>query len=101
MERWAVLGCARGFQRGHFGASYAIETIKRPGLKRSTSLEEIATQLKEFSLFAKAHPEYKFLVTKIGSALAGYTEAEIAQVFKDVGDFSDNVILPFEYEFRD
>lgn len=97
---WAILGQARGFQEGKNGKSYAIETIKRPGLKRSTSLDEILSQLKELSSFARAHPELKFLVTKIGSFLAGYSVEEIRSVFVQVIDFPDNVILPKEYEFR-
>lgn len=98
---WAVLGQGRGFQRGKNGMSYAIETIKRPGLKRSTSLDEILEQVIELSEFAKNHPHYKFLVTKIGSFLAGYTVAEIAGVFKEAKDLPANVILPQEYEFRE
>jgi hypothetical protein len=98
---WAVLGQARGFQKGKNGCSYAVETIKRPGLKRSTSLEEITEQLQELKTFAKTHPEFKFLVTKIGSFLAGYSVEEIKSAFIKVIDFPNNIILPQEYEFRD
>lgn len=97
--KWAVLGQARGFQQGHSGKSYAIETIKRPGQKRSTSLPEILTQLLELNSFAQANPNLKFLVTKIGCSLAGYSVAEISALFKQV-EWSNNVVLPTEFEFR-
>lgn len=96
---WAILGQSRGFQVGKNGKSYAIETIKRPGLKRSTSLQEILSQLVELNSFAAANPEYIFLVTKIGCSLAGYSVSEIAGLFKQV-PWLDNVVLPKEFEFR-
>jgi hypothetical protein len=98
--KWAVYGVGRGFQQGREGASYGVDTIKTPGQKRSTSLDEILLQLEELSVFAQKHPELTFLVTKIGSALAGYSVEEIRSVFVQVSSFPDNVILPFEYEFR-
>lgn len=98
--KWAVVGVSRGLQAGNLGLSYAIETIKRPGLKRSTPLSNILDQIRELSLFAKEREDLTFLVTKIGSKLAGYTEEEIRDLFIQVTDLPKNVILPMEYEFR-
>lgn len=98
---WAVYGIAHGFQSGKNGSSYAIETIKRPGQKRSTSLEEISLQIAELSDFAADHSELKFLVSKIGSSLAGYSIDEIRSVFVSQANLPDNIILPYEYEFRE
>ena len=53
----AVFGIARGFQEGTEGCSYAIQTVTRPGQRRSVSLEEIYKQLVELWDFAKQHPE--------------------------------------------
>ena len=52
-------------------------------------------------LFAKEHPEKKFLVTKLGSSLAGYTVGEIKGLFEKLkSPIPDNVVLPKEYEVR-
>ena len=37
----------------------------------------------DFIIYAKAHPELTFEVTRIGCGLAGYTEEEIAPMFID------------------
>lgn len=50
----------------------------------------------EFIAFAKAHPEYKFMVTKIGCGIAGFSVDEIAPLFKDAIDM-ENIILPKEF----
>jgi hypothetical protein len=99
--KWAVYGVGRGFQEGKEGKSYGIDTIKIPGHKRSTPLSDIKKQIEELNNFANNNPQYKFLVTKIGSALAGYTVEEIRQLFIEVDNIADNIILPIEYEFRD
>lgn len=75
---WGVFGVARGFSRGHSGMSYAIETIRHPGQKRSTPLREIEDQIVELCTFCDEHPEWEFLFTAIGSALAGWTEDEMS-----------------------
>lgn len=98
---WAVYGISRGHQIGTTGQSYAIETIKQPGLKRSTPLSEIALQIKELSDFAIQNPQLTFLVTKIGSSLAGYSLDEIKEQFAGIYNLPDNIILPKEYEFRE
>lgn len=103
--RWAVFGVARGHQIGHEGQSYAIQTIKRPGLKKSTTRREIYYQLLELSRFAENHPELTFLVTKIGCGLAGHTEEEMKEVFKYWCEghhekVHKNIVLPREWDFR-
>jgi ribA/ribD-fused uncharacterized protein len=103
--RWAVFGVARGHQIGQKGQSYAIQTIKRPGLKRSTSRREIYFQLLELSRFAEKHPELTFLVTKMGYGLAGHSKAEMTEVFKywcegHHEQVHENIILPVELDFR-
>lgn len=75
--RWAIYGVARGFQRGREGASYAIETIRKPGALRSVPLSEIEEQLVELCRYAEAHPELRFLMTAIGANFAGYTGMEM------------------------
>lgn len=96
--KWAIYGIAHGFQKGKEGKSYAIETIKRAGQKRSTSLEFITKQLKELMKFAKENPNLEFLVTKIGSSLAGYNIEEIKSCFDSLDFIPENVSLPIEYQ---
>ena len=79
--RWAVFGVGRGWQRGREGMSYAIQTIERPGVKRSTPLREIEKQFIELQTFCRAHPEWRFLMTPVGGSLSGWTEDEMAETF--------------------
>jgi hypothetical protein len=95
--KWAIYGEAHGFQKGKEGKSYAIETIKRAGSKRSTSLEFIYEQLEVLMDFARENPQYEFLITKIGSSLAGYTLEEIKSCFQKLKEIPSNVSLPKEY----
>ncbi|HQA87413.1 MAG TPA: hypothetical protein PK448_07615, partial [Bacteroidales bacterium] len=58
-------------------------------------VETIKPYVNEFLLFAKAHPELKFLVTEIGCGIAGFTVQEIAPLFKAALEENiENVYLP-------
>ena len=50
----------------------------------------------EFVAFAKAHPEYKFLVTQIGCGIAGFSAREMAPLFSGAIDV-ENIILPRKF----
>lgn len=84
----AVWGQGVGLQ----GQSYAIPTMQG-------GVETIKPYVDEFIAFAKAHPEMKFLVTKIGCGIAGFTAEEIAPLFVDAIDCK-NIILPKEFDDR-
>jgi hypothetical protein len=86
--KWAIFGVARGFQQGREGASYAIQTVTKPGAKRSISLQEIAKQITDLYLFAEKHPELTFLISPIGEGYAGYTHEEM----QDVWDKADQTL---------
>lgn len=81
----AVWGQGTGLQ----GQSYAIPTMHG-------GVDAIKPYVDEFISFAKAHPQLKFLVTKIGCGIAGFTEKEIAPLFKGAIGL-DNVSLPKEF----
>ena len=81
----AVYGQGRGLQ----GRSYAIPTM-------SGSLENIAREVDEFLQFADCHPEMKFLVTRIGCGIAGWSAEEIAPLFAR-GYNLPNIYLPAEF----
>ena len=81
----AVWGQGVGLQ----GQSYAIPTMEG-------GVDYVAGYVNDFIAFAKAHPELFFWVTKIGCGIAGFTEEEIAPLFKDAADL-ENVALPAEF----
>lgn len=95
----AILGQPTGLQ----GRSYAIATIDLRKGQRSVSLDYIQNQILTLIEYANEHPEKRFFVTKIGTNLAGYTVAEIAELFFDIQENIDipaNVILPIEFDNR-
>ncbi|MDR1180618.1 MAG: hypothetical protein LBL13_01370, partial [Bacteroidales bacterium] len=55
--------------------------------------ETIAPYIDEFIDFAKEHPEKFFYVTRIGCGIAGFSDEEIAPLFKKASTLS-NVCLP-------
>lgn len=85
----ALWGCGIGRQ----GDSYAIPT-KNAKLQPMT-LEHIAFHIKDFLEYAKAHEDTVFNVVKIGCGLAGYTEKQIAPMFKGA---PSNVNLPKDWQ---
>ena len=84
MEWGAVWGQAVGLQ----GKTYAIPTMFK-------TVEQMKPYIDEFLVFAKAHPELKFLVTELGCGIAGFTPKDVAPLFKAVIDENiENVYLP-------
>jgi hypothetical protein len=96
--KWAVYGVARGLQQGREGKSYGIETIVRPGMKRSVSLDEIGEQLTGLFSFAATHGELTFLMTPVGASLSGWTAAEMKQTWDTAilkyGKVLSNIVVP-------
>lgn len=78
----AVWGQGVGLQ----GQSYAIPTMQG-------GVETIRPYVDEFIVFARQHPELTFLVTRIGCGIAGFTDENIAPLFKEALG-TDNIILP-------
>ncbi len=78
----AIWGQGVGLQ----GQSYAIPTMEG-------GIDTVAWYVEEFIVFAKEHPELKFLVTQIGCGIAGFTPEEIAPLFHDAMGL-ENVSLP-------
>ena len=95
-------GAKQGQAEGLQGQSYAVITKKNWRVEKSSTLQEIGKGLQDMLLFAKKHPEKEFLVTKLGSSLAGYTIDEIKGLFNKLATLiPNNVVLPVEYEVRD
>jgi hypothetical protein len=79
-------GAVWGQGRGLHGKSYGIDTM--------SGLPVIADEVTMFLQFAREHPELTFLVTPIGTGIAGYSSNEIAPFF---AGSPDNVVLPDEF----
>ena len=56
-------------------------------------VSSIKPYMDEFIEFARKHPEYEFLVTRVGCGIAGFKDADIAPLFKDALEI-DNIRLP-------
>lgn len=96
-------GAKHGQAKGLQGQSYAIITKKNWKIMKSSTLEEIFIGLQEMNQFAYDNPDKKFLVTKLGSSLAGYSIAEIRGLFDQLNKYegiAGNVVLPQEYDVR-
>lgn len=68
----AIWGQGVGLQ----GNTYAIPTMQG-------GVETIKPYVDEFTEFAKIHPELTFYVTRIGCGIAGFTDKEIAPLFRE------------------
>lgn len=88
MKFGAKYGQAWGIQ----GQTYGIPT-KDKNIRNTLSLEAICWYVRQFTKYAKEHPELHFLVTEIGCGLAGLTPKEVAPLFVDASRL-ENVYLP-------
>lgn len=78
--RWgARYGQADGLQ----GESYAIITKELRDDEDAVTLQEVKIAVNRFLNFARRHPELQFLITPIGTGLAGFTREEIFPLFDD------------------
>lgn len=82
----AIWGQAEGLQ----GRSYAIPVDYGKGVRNDI---EVKASIDRFISFAQEHPEYIFLVVRIGCATGGYRDDEIGPFFKEALDVN-NIRLP-------
>ena len=80
----AIWGQGEGLQ----GQSYAIPTME--------GIPDLAEAVKRFAKYAEEHAELRFLVTRIGCGIAGYTAEQIAPLFKKCIHL-ENVALPSDF----
>lgn len=74
-------GARYGKGYGHHGDSFAIPT--KDEYIETLPLERIEDYVRGFLAYAHGHRKLKFQVTRIGCGLAGYTDQQIAPLFKD------------------
>ena len=87
-------GAIYGQGNGKQGNSYAIPT--KDIYLRSLPLDTIQFYVEIFINYAKQHPELTFFVTRIGCGLAGYTDTQIAPMFKNA---PSNCELPLTWRY--
>lgn len=75
----AMLGVGAGYMGDSPAHCYAIPT-KNDRLA-ILPLEQIARHVSQFLAFAKAHPDMRFFVSRVGCGLAGYKDKDIAPMF--------------------
>lgn len=71
--------------------SYGIPTMHG-------GVDVIKPYVDEFINFAKSRPELKFLVTRIGCGIAGFSDEEMAPLFKDAIEI-ENIYLPKSFYY--
>ena len=80
----AIWGQGEGLQ----GQSYAIPTMEGPA--------NMSAAIQRFTLFAAEHPNLRFLVTRIGCGIAGYSVGQVAPMFEECIRL-ENVALPSDF----
>lgn len=73
-------GATFGIGEGLIAQSYALPT--RDAKLRTLSLDDIAKHVRRFLVVAENNRYLTFAVTRIGCGLAGYTDLDIAPLFK-------------------
>lgn len=79
-------GAVWGEGVGLHGRTYAIPTMHG-------GLDAIKPYVDDFIEFARTHPEMIFLVTRVGCGIAGFSDEEMASLFKNATELK-NVYLP-------
>lgn len=82
-------GAQWGVGSGPTGRCYAIPTMHG-------SIEDIRPYVEEFCAYAQQHPNTRFLVTRVGCGIAGFSDEDIAPLFEKCSAM-DNVSLPREW----
>lgn len=84
-----LFGAEYGVGEGPTGRCYAIPTLN--GELKKLRPERLTVYVNRFVMFAKEHPELRFLLTRVGCGLAGLREKDMIELFKST---SVNVIKP-------
>ena len=88
-------GAVYGEGFGRTGNAYAIPT---KGYQLNVlPLDRIQDFVDEFIQYAKYNPDDTFLLTPIGTGLAGYDKTEIFKLIRNCGPLSSNVVFTKEW----
>lgn len=75
-------GAVWGVGEGFTGQAYALPTVK-VNIAGPLPLFDIKAAVERFLTYAHHNPESRFLVTRVGCVLAGYSDEHIAPMFRD------------------
>jgi hypothetical protein len=75
-----MFGAMEGVGRGLVGHSYAIPTKSHPW--HTLDIKEIEGHVVEFLTLAAWHDVRPFFITRIGCGLAGFSDSQIAPLFR-------------------
>jgi O-acetyl-ADP-ribose deacetylase (regulator of RNase III) len=82
-------GAEWGVGVGPTGRCYAIPTMHG-------GIDTIKPYVDDFITYAKEHTNQHFYVTRIGCGIAGFTDEQMAPLFKDLQEL-DNVSIPKQW----
>ena len=88
-------GAEYGVGEGRTGNSYAIPT-KDQNLK-VLSLDKIEHYINNFVTYARSVPNDTFLLTPIGTGLAGYDKVEIFKLIRNCAPLPSNIVFTKEW----
>jgi len=77
---WREYGAVWSVGEGLRGRAYGIPT--KDDHIESLELEQVAEHVAQFLAFAATCPEFRFAVTRVGCGLAGFTDDQIAPLFR-------------------
>jgi hypothetical protein len=83
-------GAKYGVGEGMTGMSYAIPT--KDSRLRPVTMEKLEQSIRKFIEFARGNPQYRFLLTPIGTGLAGFSKRDVWRLLEKYG-LPDNVVL--------
>lgn len=90
-KKW---GAKWGKGIGHSGQTYAIPTKR--DFAHTMPVDEIGPFVNQFILYAKNNPDINFIVTKLGTGLAGIKIEDMKPLFEAAKNIP-NIILPIEF----
>jgi hypothetical protein len=88
-------GAEMGVDEGPTGTAYALPTVGHNFARMD--LAQVTVHVRRFLVYAVAHPEDEFQVTRVGCGLAGFSDQQISTLFVDAPPncLFDEVWRPF------
>lgn len=93
------LGARQGFAEGITGKCYALPTVGtwKNGKLQKMHFDTVQEYIKRFIEFTKKNPDKKFWITRVGCGLAGFSNAQIAPLFKCAVN-QENLNFPIDWK---
>jgi hypothetical protein len=88
-------GAEMGVGVGPTGDAWAVPTCIAPGGAEKCTIEMIQEHVNDLAEFAEYHDDHHFFITRLGCGVAGFTDAQIAPLFKG---FPGNADFPIEWK---